>query len=300
MKQIGIGLQNFHDTFGFFPPGSPNDDANTLGWGAAILPYMEQKPLYDQIDAVFTLCTPNNANDPQPVMLLRDWSGHPNTDSWANVSGAPTGGQQPWRTAAHGPGGSKAATNFLATYFCPSNALPKQDNSGLATGTYAGCIGNEVIPWSTPWGCNNPTYSVQNGAMPHDAHNNNTRVLGMQAIIDGTSNTLFIGETGKSANVRPEAQSLGIRQWTVWAGGNNDASCGGFDSGGNALCLTHPNFNINRRTGTESQASFGSSHPGGAQFLMGDGAVAFLTENINTTTYSNLGGRNDGQVASIP
>jgi prepilin-type processing-associated H-X9-DG protein len=41
---------------------------------------------------------------------------------------------------------------------------------------------------------------------------------------------------------------------------------------------------------------FESRHPGGGNFLMGDGAVRFLSETINATTYQRLGHRADGQL----
>jgi hypothetical protein len=40
-------------------------------------------------------------------------------------------------------------------------------------------------------------------------------------------------------------------------------------------------------------------HPGGAQFVMGDASVQFLTETINLNIYRALGGRSDGIVATI-
>ncbi len=54
MKQIGLALHNFHDTFNHFPAGTvKNDDLGVeerLSWMVSILPYMEQAPLYNQID----------------------------------------------------------------------------------------------------------------------------------------------------------------------------------------------------------------------------------------------------------
>jgi prepilin-type N-terminal cleavage/methylation domain-containing protein/prepilin-type processing-associated H-X9-DG protein len=51
LKQIGIGLHNYLSTVGVFPPGRINTHIAGLGdcWGAyaQILPYMEQKPVYD-------------------------------------------------------------------------------------------------------------------------------------------------------------------------------------------------------------------------------------------------------------
>ncbi len=46
--------------------------------------------------------------------------------------------------------------------------------------------------------------------------------------------------------------------------------------------------------------SFGSNHPGGAQFALGDGKVAFLSENIDLLTYKALGSREGEEVARVP
>ena len=53
LKQFGLALHGFHDTHLTFPPGMVDDNGNTMGWGVCILPYMEQKNLSDQIDAIF-------------------------------------------------------------------------------------------------------------------------------------------------------------------------------------------------------------------------------------------------------
>ena len=54
LKQIGLGLQNYHDTFKVFPPGSINSPDNLggeslTGW-VLILPFIEQTALHDLWD----------------------------------------------------------------------------------------------------------------------------------------------------------------------------------------------------------------------------------------------------------
>ena len=41
---------------------------------------------------------------------------------------------------------------------------------------------------------------------------------------------------------------------------------------------------------------FGSLHTGGIYFAMSDGAVRFISININDTTFNNLGHRSDGNI----
>jgi hypothetical protein len=54
MKQMGLAMHNYHDVFNHFPTGTvANDDLDIegrLSWMVSILPYMDQAPLYNQID----------------------------------------------------------------------------------------------------------------------------------------------------------------------------------------------------------------------------------------------------------
>jgi len=45
---------------------------------------------------------------------------------------------------------------------------------------------------------------------------------------------------------------------------------------------------------------FKSRHPGGAQFVMGDGSVAFVDDSIDYILYNNLGTRAGGETVSLP
>jgi len=62
LKQLGLAMHNYHDTHGVFPPGLsfnlPNGTAphvanaaakSLIGWQVMIFPYIEQAPLYNQI-----------------------------------------------------------------------------------------------------------------------------------------------------------------------------------------------------------------------------------------------------------
>ena len=48
LKQIGLALAGYESAYGHFPAGYLNeDDTAGWGWGALVLPYMEQSPIYD-------------------------------------------------------------------------------------------------------------------------------------------------------------------------------------------------------------------------------------------------------------
>ncbi|WDI45014.1 DUF1559 domain-containing protein [Bremerella sp. P1] len=55
LKQLGLGLHNHHDTFGQFPMGYEfrsgfTDGDPTWGWGAFLMPFIEQETIYDALD----------------------------------------------------------------------------------------------------------------------------------------------------------------------------------------------------------------------------------------------------------
>ena len=66
LKQFGLAFQNYHDTFLVFPASGtsargPGIYAWGHGWGIAILPYLELKPLYARFDfrGVSSTATPH-------------------------------------------------------------------------------------------------------------------------------------------------------------------------------------------------------------------------------------------------
>ena len=62
LKQIGLALHNYHNKYGEFPPAYTVDaDGKPLhSWRTLILPYLEQKPLYDKIDLTKSWDDPAN------------------------------------------------------------------------------------------------------------------------------------------------------------------------------------------------------------------------------------------------
>ena len=52
LKQIGVALHNHHDANGSFPAAFSTDDVGRPdnSWRTRMLPFLEQKVLYDQLD----------------------------------------------------------------------------------------------------------------------------------------------------------------------------------------------------------------------------------------------------------
>jgi hypothetical protein len=99
-------------------------------------------------------------------------------------------------------------------------------------------------------------------------------------VTDGTSNTLLIGEVAQRRIIN--GVSLGS-WWTCQLGGWPHAS-------------TATGINWPGRTHAYSNSeAFASYHVGGAQFGMVDGAVRFISENIDLRTLGALGTRAGGE-----
>ncbi|MFH1923964.1 MAG: DUF1559 domain-containing protein [Planctomycetota bacterium] len=62
LKQIGIAMHNYHDTYRCLPPAviTDEDGQPMRSWRVAILPFIEQAPLYDQYDFSEPWDGPNN------------------------------------------------------------------------------------------------------------------------------------------------------------------------------------------------------------------------------------------------
>lgn len=70
MKQIGLALHNYHDTFHTFPPGGMfNETGRPMhSWATMILPFIDQAPLYKQIDFSQPWNAPQNAKPFQEIL----------------------------------------------------------------------------------------------------------------------------------------------------------------------------------------------------------------------------------------
>jgi prepilin-type N-terminal cleavage/methylation domain-containing protein/prepilin-type processing-associated H-X9-DG protein len=301
LKQIGLAINNYESSYGCYPLGSINYQQNPTIcsttpagvpsnrlWSmfALVLAFMEQSAAYNALNF-----------------------------SWAaGGNGVPAGTPDYNRTGL---------ITQVNSYICPSDF--KQTpldlsvaSLGYAQSSYAVSSGNfDAFHWfcgcppGTGGSCAGGVLVKSDGAMLQGY------TVRVSDVKDGTSNSLFVGETSRFKN---DPDSF-FQSWSrcAWFGSTLSKNSTRL----NAMASTVPKINasfvkddLSMSMGTLSptgdtdswlfstspdfrtwgQFGFRSQHPGGANFLLGDGSVRFLKETIDmgTTTYNPVTSRNTG------
>ena len=300
LKQIGLAAQNYHSANQTFPYGVVNHEGSM--WSLYLAPYMEQQSVKNLVTiGKFTIKSDGNVD----VQDEFNWACDSPYDSAAIASV---------------PGNKNliACETPVSVYQCPSagfNANGQYDTSKDAwivmkrqPSSYIGNASGLIIG--------------QNGNLEPDPLNRHTKMKGLDGvlfglskigtkhILDGTSNTLFVGEAFhdweavEQRGTRPES-SLGNRQDHWYFGSDDIDTTDSFDpseglgSTGVPMNLQKPGVDQcaspNSKECQNLQISFGSVHPGGANGLNCDGSIAFINEDIDSSVWSAMGTR-DSQV----
>ncbi len=183
LKQIGLALHNYHDSFNTFPSGwvgvtsgvQSIYGSNGWGWASRILPQMDQSPLYNTLNFNLSVADPTHLTQ---------------------------------------------RTTKLPIFRCPSDIGLDQwtitDESGtalsaLATANYVGVFGVSDIDECVDGTAANwpyPTAYPQCGGEGTFFHNSKIRLSDMT---DGTSNTFVVGEHKSVPSFNPP-------WYSTWAG----------------------------------------------------------------------------------
>ena len=229
LKQLGLALHNYHDTFRVFPPSSFS--ANQIDWSVHLLPFMEAQNLFEQ----FNMLQRYNQGVNLPLGLTRV-SGYLCPSSKSNVSSIGNGGE-----AIAGVG------TFTINYY--GSLGPKGTN----------------LTFNTPY----PFQAVGgHGGFASDGFFRQNVTTKFADLLDGTSNTFALGE------ISWDDRGGNRTRYRTWSRGHNqnDWSAGAK----NVAQQINSDF-----TAVFNDMSFGSNHPGGCQFVMGDGSVKFVSENVD-------------------
>lgn len=283
LKQYGLAIHNYHDTYKTLPvaggynasfPGRTNWTqrmAPRLGWQVRVLPFAEQKPLYDQVD----------------TRLI---------DGWNSI--VPT---------ADNPN-ARARQHQVPYARCPSDISPERTD--WAQASYTGCMGSQRkasvdaacniymtpgVHYENPGGSNDAA-STTNKAYCSGVFARGGAVIKLADVTDGLSNTLAVGE------ILPRCVDH-VAGWWEFNGHGNAHAGTSVPINTKTTCAISQQDAINRgypfpncwpKTNWNLSWGFRSEHAGGAQFVLCDGSVRFLTETIDYDTYQYLGGRRDG------
>ena len=281
LKQFGIALHMYHDTNKWFPPGSvwsnsggtagvPNgtqlNDRGTI-W-IRLLPFIEQQPLY-------SLFNFNTGTDGQQMS---------------------TGGL--WLKGVQVPILNCPSDTARLTGTFPNQAMPASYHSNMGPSS---AISNNS-------NCSCPLYSTfQKYNRPGNNTGENTPAgpftrkgfqyqSRMSDCTDGLSNTIYLGETRAGCSGHLGAGWTISNKWGAFTQipinfdscrTQAEATAAGMD-----FCYATCNWN--------TEVGFKSNHPNGAQFVLGDGSVRFLPQNIDMITYNYLGDKADRKAVSVP
>lgn len=279
MKQLGLGLHNYHDTHSVFPygaigPGTCNNAPftkilNQKGW-VQVLPFIEEANLYAQFN--------------------------PNLPAGEFVGGGGT------VIAGSTVGNDKVVSKKMAAFLCPSDSndthyRPTSTNYNISPTAQA----SQLFAAYTNYDFNIWRNCTSFDQLPRDQR----RFFGLHScskiadITDGTSNSVMISETIRSVydGVAPSwgvykhvGDGVDFGHATQYRKINEFACC----------AWSTPTWQQAGMTATPGRlgewGSPGSMHVGGCQVVLGDGSVRFISENIDTTTRVRLGLIADNQV----
>jgi prepilin-type N-terminal cleavage/methylation domain-containing protein len=277
LMQIGIALHSYEMSFEVLPPGSVNVTrpitASTkeyqMSWWVQILPYVGEQNAFNKVD---------------------------------------------FNVGAYHKNNRQVRTHSFGIQTCPSSPQQFGGYGETALASYYGVHHHEEAPIDV----------------------DNTGVLflnssvGFDDITDGRGYTIFVGESNTEfvppagaivEEEEPETETEEEGEYGMGGYGGYGAETSPFGwMSGTGASLRNTGTPINRSSvmfgvggeyGAEEEepeaeegegaahnlvGGFSSHHTGGAHFLIGDGSVSFLSENIDQMTFTHLGNRADGEL----
>jgi prepilin-type N-terminal cleavage/methylation domain-containing protein/prepilin-type processing-associated H-X9-DG protein len=260
MKQLGLALHNYHDAFRLFPIGSFFSDSPGLnfawGWNTFILPYMDQAPFYNTLNLT-------------------------STNYYANGGSYSTFNEHKWG-------------HIIEAFRCPSDVAPLNKDIGTGSGgsrmiwshtSYAAMSGSEHRVLSSG-------YTTRNGSGMFFNHSR----ISMRDLIDGSSNTIALGEVAGGVQRTPGLPpytTVGAQQIWIWGHASLIDASDPINGAG-----TIPGDGAFYSTIEADGQGSSSYHEGGAHFALADGSVRFISENISFGTWQSLATRAMNEVLS--
>jgi prepilin-type N-terminal cleavage/methylation domain-containing protein len=290
-RQLGLGITSFESARKRLPAGHKmgarvGDPA--WGWAVFIMPFMEATTTYDALN-------PNTTTLLTACNLVKSGTG---TVAAALKSGV----------ASHRcPSDSTPETNNLIDFGGTSagnSALACETGSDPAIGTSNFVASAGSNPPHENCGWDNPDAGTckTDGSDPPDGvffGRDSMNGLKLKDISDGLSKTIFLGERcGGDTFTAFSATPSGKGSFAaVWAGNGRPGS--GTSSKGAGRCYGRMiSLPINDFFSTNNGKAYGSFHRGGANFLLGDASVMFISENCDFAILQKMAKRDEGLVGN--
>jgi len=306
LKQLGIALHNYHDIYNRLPmPFATEENGSWVtpwergGPIVRLLPYIEQKALYDSLNfksgpTMWNQRGPDGVSgSATPIAGLKCPSDSPRPDTSPNW-GVSMSNYHP----NMGPGGNFSDPAPVNAAFLPYTGVSPYNGQQPGIAGNNGWF-NDAPSWAT---ADNISTGAQNDPGPFSRW---TWSAGLRDITDGTENVIAIGET------RPLCSMPGTwgtfwssrlsGMWTLMP--INAPTCisnvynnsGAQEPLGPGLGYLTGVGVAGAHAGLGENAGFRSKHPAGALFVYCDGSVHFLQETMSYDTYQKLGDRRDGR-----
>ena len=263
LKQIGLGMQNYHSAIERFPMGQ-RGTVSSANWRVLIFPFMELDNVYTQINpndvynsAVLNSlvmpiwkCPSSSAPDKQPASWVSWWTNN---------------------------------NHQVPSYQGIMGAYP--DPSGNTSAIYASNYGG--------WWSNNGMLAMNQTFSISDCTDgtSNTIIVAEQSGLVGTSdyrNGYYSPWGGCTVSSPIGAQPAGSDMWgmgltcVAYANNSNTASAAGAN------------------TSYKGNTILNSFHTGGINVLMTDGSVIFIPNSLDFAMFQRMCVRNDGLVVQVP
>ena len=265
LKQIGLALHNYHDTFRVFPPGRTRAGQHPFAgvsswntgkviWSVHILPYIDQANIYNEID--FSVPDPgqnavNNTAKAHEIQVYRC----PSDPGDRSVTGVSSQGPINYAICVGDqPNGADYGSGRRTVMYCNSDVRMRDIVDGTSNTM---CVAEILV--GSEW------YDGGNG---YDD----------TAMLTCADNSMY-----------PRRTTRGV-SWFV--GENVVQYCYTTNFGPNGLDGIGACRDFQEHANADAQ----SMHEGGAHILLCDGSVRFVSENVHLPTWKNLGFKNDREV----
>lgn len=290
LKQLGLAFHNYHDVYRAFAPGGihsavPRNGGSGNSFGPSfygmILPYLELSTVYEQME----------------------WEGE---SPGYIMEGAGSAGDH-----------NRAIVNLMGggvpAFKCPSSTIPVRNGNFSPFAHYAGISGcADPVSFTESRIFNDGTLGLISGGGMLVAN----KPIRIRDVTDGTSNTMMVGEqngrlerliSGTYSDLAASGTTHGWLMGLRVSGTPPNLQPHSSDTDQRTFNLTTVRYSPNQEpfanqlfpgmgSNVGANNPLMSFHTGGIQILLGDGAVRFLSENVDLETFKMLATRDDGQV----